>query len=351
MSHRTQRFLLALSVLPVFAPAVTKEPALPPPPRYDADLFHKDTETVFMDAEFLYWTVQEGSLDYAQKMRQPAWSTATASYASGKVHSATFRAAPGIRFTAGYFNAPKYWEVRGQYTQLTSRGENRVEPPSGATQFLTGTWPQITTNPLTHAHSSIALNYDLFDALVDRVFILNPHFRLRFLAGLETAWIRQDWKIQYFDGTGQETTIRNRWHFVGGGLRMGVSGDWYWGNNVYITGQTTFGSLMGSYRNRSKQTANFQPTPDVNPSLPLRNSDFSDTRPVFNVQFVLGPSWQQNFSKYRVELFTGYELDSWFNAQETHRSSSALPAGTKETWLGTGLVTLHGLSSRLTANF
>lgn len=322
-----------------------------PPPNapYDYDLFHKDVEVWFISGEFLYWTVNEGALDYAQKMNQPVWGPST-SYASGKVQSASFDLDPGFRCAVGYFNAPKYWEVRAQYTHLISRGKNRAEPPTGSNEFLTGTWPQITSNALTHAHSKTFFNYNLFHLLIDRVFVTNPHLRLRLMAGLVAPWIEQDWKMQYFDESGN-TTIRNRWHFVGAGLTAGFSGDWYWGNHIYMTGKTSFAVYMGRYRNQAKQTTTFQPTGDDNPELPVRNSDLIDTRPAFQVQFVFGPSWQQNFGCNRVELFAGYELNTWTNLQEIRRSSGGSGLSAKETWMSTSMLALQGLTTRLTVDF
>src|SRR5690606_1854357 len=144
-------FALAFQSLPAFGTPKKKE--LPPPPPYDFDLFHKDLEVWFGSAELRYWTVNEGALDYAQKMKQPAWSP-TASYASGTVQNASYNLDPGVRVGVGYFNAPKYWIVQAEYTHFITRGKNSAEKPEASDEFLTGTWPQITTNPLVHAHSN-----------------------------------------------------------------------------------------------------------------------------------------------------------------------------------------------------
>lgn len=331
-----------------------KEQSLPPPPppAYDADLYNRDIETCLLDAELLYWTVNEGALDYAQKMTQPAWSSTTPSYASGKVKSASYHLDPGLRVMVGFFNALKYWDVRGQYTHFICRGQNSTSRPSSPSEFLTGTWPQITTNPLTHAHSDIFFNYNVFHLLISRIFYPNLHLRLRMTGGASSAWIGQDWKMQYFDGgIDKNTTIRNRWHFVGGGLSTGLIADWYWGNHIYLTGSTMISLYMGSYSNRSKQTTTFQVDPSDNTSLPVRNSRLSNTRPALSTQFSIGPSWQQNFGPRRVEVFIGYELTGWFNLQEIRRSSSGAPSVAKETWTETSMLSLQGLTTRLTVDF
>ena len=330
--------MMSAAILSLAAQGVWAATTQPVP--YDADLFRKDAEVVSVHSEFLYWTVQEGALDYAQKMNQPAVSP---SYAIGKVKSATFDLDPGFRLAVSYFNAPKYWEVWGRYTHLIVRGKDRAEKPSQPSEYLTGTWPQIFTT-LIHAHSAIEFNYNLFDLMIDRMFIPNPHLRLRMMAGMAAAWIQQDWKVHYFDTTLQNTTIRNRWHYVGGGLRMGLMSDWYWGSDVYLTALASIGVFMGSYHNIAKQTVSTQ-------TLPIRNSNFSDARPAFTAQFMVGPCWEKNFAHNRIELFTGYELSAWMNLQEIRRSSSGAPSDAKETWLNNGMIALQGLTTRLTVDF
>ncbi len=351
------RRCLAALLYPLAAQAITTQTTCPstnncaPPPgsRYDYDLYHKDIEVCFFSGEFLYWTVDEGALDYAERMKQPAWSP-TASYASGSVESATYDICPGVRISAGYFNAPKYWIVQAQYTHLISTGKNRAEKPRAAAEYLTGTWPQITTSPLAHAHSKIFFDYNLFDLLIDRVFFPNPHLRMKVIGGASLAWIQQDWKVQYFDGGGGDTTIRNRWQYLAGGLRTGISADWYWGNNVYLMASSYAALYMGSYKNLAKQTTTVQPV-GSDAALPVRDSYLQDTRPSCALQFSIGPAYQKNIGCKRFEIFAGYEINGWFNLQEIRRSSSGSPSEAKETWMSTSMLALQGLTTRFTFDF
>ncbi len=345
----THQLIAAPAAPPPPYPSRCNNCAPPPCSSYDFDLYHKDLEIWFASGEFLYWTVDEGALDYAERMKQPAWSP-TASYASGTVESASFDISPGVRIGVGYFNAPKYWIVQAEYTHLISTGKDRVERPTGAGEFLTGTWPQITTSPLAHAHSKIFFDYNLFDLLIDRVFFPNPHLRLKAQGGITAAWMHQDWKVEYFDGGGGDTTIRNRWRYIGGGLRSGLSVDWYWGNHVYLTAGSSFALYMGSYQNQAKQTTTVQPL-GSDASLPVRDSNYNDTRPACALEFTLGPSFQKNFGCNRVELFVGYEINGWFNLQEIRRSTSGSPSEAKETWMSTSMLALQGLTTRFTVDF
>lgn len=320
------------------------------PPPFDADLFRKNVQTFSLHGEFLFWQIQEGALDYALSMKQQAWGD-TACFASGNYQSAQFNGDPGFRIGASFFRAPKYWEVKAQYTRLVGFGKNEATKPSEPLHFLTGTWPQVFSAPMASATSVIYLQYNVADLWADRVFHPNPHLRMRLLSGPTVAWINQKWKITYSNAASQKTDVVNKWGFVGAGLRLGSIIDWFWTSDIYITGGATLAGFLGSYQNTSKQTVNFQPTPNFNPSLPLRDSKLNDTRPAFAAQFFMGPSYQKNFTHKRIEVFVGYELNAWLNLQEISRSSSGSPSEAKETWLNTSMLALQGLTSRLTVDF
>jgi hypothetical protein len=322
----------------------------PPPPPFDADLFRKDEQIYSANVEFLYWTVNEGCLDYALKMRHDAWGPSP-SYAQGKFELAQFDLDPGFRLGFLFFRAPRYWEIRWQYTRLTCQGDNSCGKPEVDQKFLTGTWPQVTTAPLAGARSHIHMNYNVFDFTVDRYFIPNPHLRLRLLGGGTAAWISQDWKVHYVDSALRGTTIRNRRSFIGAGLKSGTMVDWYWTGHLYMTGLGTVGALLGTYTNKALQKSSFQPTASDNTAIPIRDTFFRDTRPVFTMQVMFGPSWQYNFTHNRIEFFCGYELNLWLNLQEIYRSTGGGPTVAKETWINTSLMAVQGLTTRLTLDF
>lgn len=325
-------------------PVEAKEPV-------EEDLFNKDKQVFSFHGEFLFWWVEEGALDYALKMTQPAWSSVSNSYAQGRFETSSFNGEPGFRLKASYFRAPRYWEVWWQYTRLTSRGSDHASKPAANQEYLTGTWPQIFTNPLASAKTSLHLNYNVGDFFVDRYFIPNPHLRLRLLGGATVAWMDQDWHIDYRDSGSSLTKIRSRWKYIGGGLRIGTMVDWFWWSDIYMTGLATTAITLGTYRNQTKQTTNVALDEGDNPAIPVRNADYRDVRPAFTIQGVFGPSWQKTFTSTRWEVFVGYEINTWFNLQEVYRSTAATPTQAKETWINTSAIALQGLTTRVTVDF
>lgn len=316
----------------------------------ERDLFKRYDQIYSSSVEFLYWGLTEGGLDYALKMNQDAWGP-TPSFAQGRFRRAEFDFDPGFRLSLLYFRALHHWESKWQYTRMTSRGDDRVTRPNSATQFLNGTFPQITTNPLTEARSKIHFNYNVFDWFITRVFFPNPHLKLRLAGGGSFAWMSQNWKVVYNDSVPNFTTICNRWAFAGAGLKTGTVVDWYWTGDLYMTAQVFFGLLMGSYSNRAEQNTTFQTTGADNPAIPVRKAHYKDGRGTFTTQFLFGPSYQKNFCSSRMELFAGFEMNLWSNLQEIYRSTQAEASLAKETWINTGQLTFYGLTTRLTVDF
>jgi hypothetical protein len=325
-----------------------------PPPTYDADLFKKDRKAIFTNLEALYWATEESGLDYALKMKGPAWGPSNV-FASGRYQRANFGWDPGFRLSVGYFNAPHYWDAYLQYTYFVNQGHSEAHKPHPANQFLTGTWPQpdpnSTTPALTKATSDVALHYHLIDLIATRRFHPNPHFRMRLFAGMSMAWLKQFWKIHYVDNSGHKSNIRNHWRFTGPGIKTGLTLDWYLGRaDIYLTGTATGGFFGGYYRNVSKQTTTFTAT-GFDSSIPIRNAHYRDVRVAGLAQISAGPSWQKAFAKMRTEIFLGYEVNLWMNLHEVFRSSSGTPQAPKETWKDQSAIALQGFTLRWNLDF
>ncbi len=118
--------------------------------------FFVDRCQIFISAEFLYWTVEEGALDYAIKMNQPAWGP-TPAFATGKYEIADYDWRPGYRVSLAWYNHPKYWEIKAEYTWLYDKGSDTTNDPSSPDLFVNSTWNTITSDPLRKASSLIDL--------------------------------------------------------------------------------------------------------------------------------------------------------------------------------------------------
>ncbi len=129
-----------------------------------------------------------------------------------------------------------------------------------------------------------------------------------------------------------------------------MMGDWFWTNDIYLTTKATLAGVMGPYHNRSSQTTTALAA-GYNSTLPIRKASYRDTRATGNVQLLIGPSWQKNWTNKRTELFVGYEFNAWTNLQEVYHSTLGAPSDPKETWINSGFISLQGLTTRFTIDY
>lgn len=339
--------LLAICLTASAAATTNKTQTQKQPVPYDADLFRRDEPVFAFHGSFLYWRVQESTNDYALKQQYTA-TDAINTYGMGKYHNATFDGEPGFRIAASYFRAPHYWEIWGQYTRLSASGHNTTYPSGKSGEYLVGTWsmPTYQDSPtaLKEASTHLHMNYNTADLLTDRFFNPNPHLRIRLLGGGTMAWMNHNFDITYVNTVNETSQIKNFWKFIGGGLKIGTMIDWFCGWDIYLTTTFTGSTLLGTYKNKVKQTFSGQ-------SEPVGYAKYADVRPTFCFQTIFGPSWQKNFTSSRLEIFAGYEMNAWFNLSETYRSSSGSAQEFKVTNVNSSMLALQGLTFRTSIDF
>lgn len=298
----------------------------------------------FVTGEFLYWAVNTSALEYS--VRSTHSNTAPMTYAVGKYQVADYDFCPGFRVAVAWYNYPKYWEVTGQYTWLRDKGNDSATAPGKPGEFLNPTWDTFAVGDFTKASSHLQFDYQLGDLFVARIFDPNPHLRMRVLGGLTAAWIEQKWKVTYHDDMNEVEKVQNNWRFWGGGIRVGLTADWFWGHQFYFTGRTTVATLLGTYKNTYKQTtsASFDTS--------IGDATYDDHRFALHSQILLGPSWQLPCECWSIEIFAGYEFNIWFNLHELIKVSQiSFNTAPKATNHSNGLLGTQGLTARLTLGF
>jgi hypothetical protein len=350
-----KKMVFGLICLTVGLQAASASKPAPAKVSYDTDLFRENNKIEFINVEFLYWTVNESALDYALKMKHPAWGSATEGVGRYKV--VDFGWSPGVRMNVGYFNAPHYWDAYLQATHFKCTGQDEAKAPREADLFLNGTWPQPafdlkTEIPLAKARSSVELRLNILELLATRRFHPNPHLRMRLFGGPTIAWIRENWEVDYRDTASNTSHLHNHWRFTGAGIKAGYTIDWFLGKGgIFFTGTFTAAVYAGGYHNVSKQHSSDSSNGQFDTSLPLRNAHYSDTRLVPYFQLLAGPSWQMAFGRFRTELFAGYELNFWTNLHEVYRTTVGAPAQAKQTIMSNSVMGIQGLTVRWNFDF
>lgn len=292
----------------------------------------------FVHGEFLYWGVAEGNMDYAITFEQG--TSLNAPVIPLEYKTADYDFCPGFRVAASYYNCPKYWEVTAQYTWMHNDGKERTSAPDTAFLAPTRIDTFTFTSTANSASSKVELDYQLGDLYVARVFDPNNHLRMRLYGGITLGYLKQEFEADYQISESSQNTSEEQWRFFGGGFRVGLTADWYWFCQIYLTGRVSFASLYGGYKNELLEQS--LDGDDISTNF---NTKYDDPRFAFHTQFMMGPSWQVPCDCWSFELFAGYEMNLWFNLNEGIYFSNTFPARTQyyQSVLG-----LHGLTLRLT---
>ncbi|NGX60065.1 MAG: hypothetical protein KR126chlam3_01227 [Chlamydiae bacterium] len=292
---------------------------------------------IYVSGEFLYWTVEEGQLDYA--LKEKTAPSDTAFFATGDYKTADYDWRPGYRVGLTYYHCPKYWEMTAEYTWLFDKGTDSV-----TSDFIRPTRLTDASGPFVSAKSHIDFHYHLGDFYATRVFDPSPHVRLRFFGGLTGGYLEESLKIRYKNIFDVSERIKEKWRFWGGGVRAGLRVDWFWGCQFYLTGKSSFATLVGKYKNEESQ---FRPSDKVF----FGNAKYDEPRFAMHAQFLIGPSWQIPCDCWSFELIAAYESNIWFNLHERIRSLPDFPDQPTETLYANGLLGMHGLTLRLNLGF
>lgn len=335
--------------------ASTKKELAPPKKRVstpknaplEENLFDKNHESFIGEGEMLYWGLQPGDMSYVFEGQRQRGRVYTGSYTS-----VNFKYRPGMRFKLGYYRAHNFWQATADYTFIRFIGNsNAKKSPHNNVKVLTPVFQTgLSIFEILDASTLATISYKTANVLACRVFVPqnNPHLRLRVHGGPAFTWIRQDWSIDYMNRASEHSRIEKKNHYWGAGLRAGLTFDWFWGYDIYLTGAFSPALVCGHLTRSDALKA----TPDAT----YIKTNYDDYRLSFNANFSLGPSYQKTTLRGRFEVFVGYELQMWTNISDIENSQFFLPIpedgiSSLERSVQSNLFSVQGLTSRLTIYF
>lgn len=210
----------------------------------------KDGADLFLTFDLLLWQAHENGLGYAIK-NEGVDTTPT----EGRVKHPDFDWNWGFRTGLGYNLPHDGWDLFANYTRLNSTADQRstnadsddilfgtVNAPSVARAFGTA------TKAKNHWHCDL----NMIDLEMGREFYVSKWLSLRPFAGFRTAWVDQEFNVDYQGGTlavtGQTYDIDQKNKYWGFGLRTGINALWTLGSGVSFYSDAAISLLHGFFK-------------------------------------------------------------------------------------------------------
>jgi hypothetical protein len=263
--------------------------------------------------DFFCWNTYESGLEYVYDDVAPLRENflLTEEMKMGK-----FYWRGGFRVSVGYTFEPDQWQFEVQYGNYDPWHKEMHMRHEG--RFFQGIFPQFPLDHIDKAESYLSLRTHFADLYLKRKFATTPYLHLTLINAFSAIWFRQRWEVDYFDGlakTANRLNIKNDWNFKGGGPKIGLDMDWLmkWGLGIH----TAFcgAAFFGNYDNR----VNIRSYPNVGAWTYIVHAHLDDFRITTQLQFVIGPSWEHQFKRWKLNLFAGFEINTFFNLHEVDR--------------------------------
>lgn len=196
---------------------------------------------VFLTADFIYWTVRQDGMFYAI-------SGSGVDATGGSVQDLDWSWDPGFKAGLG-FNLPHDgWDIFAEYTWVYSNASDTTSK-SAATSTLIPYWnvTGFTPGTLVKAQGDWDVHCNNVTLDLGRNAYLSQYMKLRLFAGLQAAWINQDYKARFDNESGETGTVRLDQEFWGIGLRTGLNNTFQFTKNFSFFGDLSLALLWGKF--------------------------------------------------------------------------------------------------------
>ena len=294
-----------------------------------------DHPGVFNSMQFLWWQLNETSLDYAVHKTYPS-TTLQASNALtlGHVHTVDIDWSPGFRLGLGYRFAKDAWQLEGVYTYYYTKGNDQVSCAQCHANNPTLNWLSMTVasniDAILEGSSNLHFWYHIGDIELAKPVCLGKYTNFRLIVGPSMGFIQQKFHTLSVDNTNtfspycpaQYTKTKMDWSFSGGGIKIGIDSHW----NVWDRFNFLFGAhltaLYGFYVNKwhAQRLITSTTGHDCTPFLEdFGDWTIKDRRNIFGTRIFGGIAYNYPFKQFNVELYINYELNTWFNLTDQYR--------------------------------
>ncbi|AMV24756.1 hypothetical protein VT84_10195 [Gemmata sp. SH-PL17] len=247
----------------------------------------------YTTGEFLLMRPRNSDMDFVIRNSSGGLGTV------GPIDSLNYQLGSGLRAEIGYLYDGGKWETAFAYTYLTAGADSTIFSTPNVSLLPTLTRPGLTDRALT-ASGTADLDYQLFDLLAGRRFVIQDNFAVRAIAGFRFSDIRQTLNAFYDGADANQAAVRTRSRFQGFGPLIGAEATLAGPKGFHLYTRATGGFLSGRSTNLVIETNDSGATTYVNSRYDVRKE-------VPFGSLAVGAGWQ-----YRtISIRAGYEVTHW----------------------------------------
>lgn len=196
---------------------------------------------VFLTMDFLYWTVRQDGMFYAV-------TGAAINGPKGQVYDLDWNWNPGFKGGLG-FNLPHDgWDIFAEYTWIHSDArDSKTQNAAESTMIPYWNVTGFTPGTLVKAMGEWDVHFNNATLDLGRNAYLSQYMKLRLFAGLQAAWINQDYKARYTNDLLESGRVRLDQEFWGIGLRAGLNDTFQFTKNFSFFADFSLALLWGKF--------------------------------------------------------------------------------------------------------
>lgn len=206
----------------------------------------------FITADFIYWTVREDGMFHAV-------SGVGTNAPKGSVHDLDWGWDPGFKVGLGFNLAHDGWDLYAQYTWIhSSASDTQTRNPATTTMISYWSIGGAPIAGLERSHAHLDVHFNDVHLELGRNSYLSQYLKMRIHAGLQAAWINQDYDVTQTVNDGTIWRLDQDQDFWGIGLRAGLDTSWQFTQNWSFFADFALAILYGEFdlTRRDRQDAN-----------------------------------------------------------------------------------------------
>lgn len=286
----------------------------------------------YFQADALYWLPHEAGLEYAYRQESPEDSFSemnlelVSTTENGQFKRVDFEWMPGVRLESGFHFPLDHWSTYAKWTRIAgnmsgSTHIDSIETANIAPIWLGAGYHFSGEERVLSASGRWNLHYNTVSLALKKEYFSSPRLLIGAHAGLQGAWINQQFRANYSGGTltTGPTFFKGKNNFQAAGIFSEFDMQWFMSKHWKLLSRVQGSLNFGKYRLSQRVMS------EINDgSVVLTNSLHNAMqqnlyRTRFAYEAGLGVEFEWAFKKTILAVRTMYDLVEWMHLNQLKR--------------------------------